>query len=92
MVMLKDHTMGILHSSNLFWKMIVSTYEGPNVNYLLHFELDMDDEDIDQYPISLDEISHEFIAIPTRTVGTFSILEREWRELDHDFKFKYGCI
>ena len=92
MVMLKDRNMGILHSLNLFWKIKVSTYKEANVNYLIHFELDMNGEDIEQYSITMDEISHEFIAIPTRTDGTFSFLEREWRELHHDFKFKYGCI
>ena len=45
-------------------------------------------------PIDVELITNICIAIPysskNNSMNTYAILDMEWKELDHDFQFKYG--
>ena len=86
-VRLSNLEFGVLHTGNKFWKITDFEFKEKFQRIFFNFKLQSHTEiDIE---VSVSMINNVCIAIPFESL--YVILDMEWKELDSNLRFIYGC-
>ena len=92
MIRTVSNQFGLIHSTNLFWSIAKMKFIREE-SFLSVFSFELNPFDSHD-PIDVESIANICIAIPQSstniTTNAYSILDMEWKELDHDLQFRYG--
>ena len=87
-VRLSNLDFGVLHKPNKFWKLTGFEFK-KEICHAFFFDFKLQSHTDMNVEVSYSMIKNVCIAIPFESL--YVILDMEWKELDSDLRFIYGC-